>query len=50
MAPADPKNLFVPKLNKNKSEFDRSIFFNIETVCAPKFLYVNHFLQKIRIM
>ena len=27
MAPADPKKLFDPKLNKNKSEFDRSIFF-----------------------
>ena len=26
MAPAEPKKLFDPKLNKNKSEFDQSIF------------------------
>ena len=33
MAPADPKKHFDPKLNKNKSEFDRSIFF-IRKPCA----------------
>ena len=49
MAPADPKKLFVPKLNKNKSEFDQSFFYK-ETVCALQYLYVKHFLQKIRIM
>ena len=26
MAPTDPKKLFDPELNKNKSEFDQSIF------------------------
>ena len=50
MSPADPKKLFDPKLNKNKSEFDRSIFLKKETVCALQYLYVKLFHQKIRIM
>ena len=32
MAPADPKKLFDPKLNKSKSEFDQSI--SIRNPCA----------------
>ena len=43
-APADPIKLFDPKLNKNKSEFDRSNFLNKETVYALKYLYVKLFL------
>ena len=50
MAPADPKNLFEPKLNKNKSEFDQGTFFYKETVCALQYLYVKLFYQKIRFM
>ena len=42
MAPADPKKLFDPRLNKNKSEFDLSIFYK-ETVCALQCLYVKVF-------
>ena len=33
MAPTDPKKLFDPKLNKNKSELDQSSFF-IRKPCA----------------
>ena len=47
---ADPIKLFVPKLKKIKSEFDRSIFIYKETVYALQYLYVKLFHQKIRIM
>ena len=50
MAPADPKKLFDPKLNKNESEFDRSIFIYKETVYALQYLYVKLFHQKTRIV
>ena len=50
MAPADPQKLFDPKLNKDKSEFNQSNFFNKETVCALQYLYVKLFLQKICII
>ena len=50
MAPADPIKLFDPKLDKNESEFDLSIFIYKETVYALQYLYVKLFHQKIRIM
>ena len=50
MAPADPIKLFDPKLNKNESEFDRSIFIYKETVYALQYLYVKLFHQKTRIV
>ena len=50
MAPADPIKLFDPKLDKNESEFDLSIFIHKETVYALQYLYVKLFHQKIRIM
>ena len=49
MAPAVPKILLDPKLNKYKSEFDRGIFYK-ETVCALQQLYVKLFHQKTRII
>ena len=49
MAPADPKKLFDPKPNKNKSEFDQSIFYK-ETVFALQYLYVTLLYQKTRIV
>ena len=50
MAPADPIKLFDQKLNKNESEFDRSIFIQKETVCALQHLYVKLIQEKIKII
>ena len=49
MAPAVPKKLFDPKLNKKKSEFDQRFFYK-EVVCALQHSYVKLFHQKTRIM
>ena len=34
MAPADPKNIFDPKLKNGKSKFDQQTFSNKETAYA----------------
>ena len=46
MAPADPKKLFDPKLNKNESEFDRSNFIYKETVYAIQYYTCSFFTRR----
>ena len=50
MAPADPKEPYVPKPKENESEFDRSIISYKEIARALEHLHVEPFHQKTRTM